>query len=163
MCRKREEIIATDTTLQDLQLFIKQYEAELLKGDNGKIHFELAQARAALDTRISQIQTNEDVMERFELASEARNDVKTELTEKLSICEDNICSIANKLDAHITDYKAFPPLKKEISISPIKTLGGLLGLIISLYTILFFLSHTILYATGFDVMFLAWVKNLFGL
>lgn len=163
MCRTRQEIIDTDTTLQDLVLFIKQYEEELSKGKNGKIHFELAQARASLDTRIAQIQSTEDVMEKFEEAGNKREEIHTELDGKLTICEDNLKCLKDSFDLHVEEHKLYPPLKKEIAIKPGRTLTSLLGLIITVYTVLFFLSHILLYSTGFDVLLSIWVKNIFGL
>ena len=163
MCRTRKEIIDNDPTLQDLVLFIKQYEEDLSNGKNGRIHFELAQARASLDTRIAQIQGDEDMMEKFSDADTKRTEMHTELSDKLSTCETNLTQVKTKLDSHLDDHKAFPPLKKAIALAPLKTLGWLFGIIISTYTLLFFLSHILLYSTGFDVLLQSWIEGLFGL
>jgi len=163
MCRTRQEIIDTDPTLQDLILFIKQYEEELSKGKNGKIHFELAQARASLDTRIAQIQSTEDMMEKFKEAKDKRAEIQTELTCKLDICKGNLKDLKNSFSTHLDEHKLHPVLKKEIAIKPGKTLLAIFGIIIGTYTALFFLSHILLYSTGFDAMLQAWLEGLFGL
>jgi len=163
MCRTRKEIIETDTTLQDLSISIKLYEEELAKGENGHTHFELAQARASLDTRISQIQGEENMMEKFVEASDKREEMHTELSGKLGICETNLKKVEGALKTHLDDHKAFPPLKKAIALAPFKTLGWLGTIILATYTFLFFLSHILLYSTGFDVMLETWITNLFGI
>ena len=107
MCRTRQEIIDTDTTLQDLILFIKQYEEELSKGKNGKIHFELAQARASLDTRIAQIQSTENMMEKFEEAGDKRTEIRTELNSKLDTCESNMKDLKNSFTSPLLLKSSF--------------------------------------------------------
>lgn len=163
MCRTRQQIIDTDPTLQDLCLFIKQFEEKLSAGKNGKIHFELAQARASLDTRIAQIQDSENTMEKFDEADNKREKIKTVLKEQLETCETNLTKLDTKLDKHLIDHTKFPPLKQAIADKPFKTLGWLFGIIISTYTFLFFASHVLLYGTGFDVMLEKFIEGLFGL
>ncbi|RLI66096.1 MAG: hypothetical protein DRO67_01700 [Candidatus Asgardarchaeum californiense] len=163
MCRTREEIINSNPTLQDLVLFIEQKEESLLKGKNGHVHFELAQARAALDTRISQIQDNEDINDKLDKAHEQSVAMMERVSKRFDDNEKNVCNLEEKVKEHLEECELNPTLKTAIAKKPLKTLGWLFGIIISTYTFLFFLSHILLYGTGFDVLLEGFVKNLFGL
>jgi len=145
MCRTRQEVIDSDPTLQDLCIIIDKYEKALAEGKNSTIHFELAQTRISLDTRIAQIQDREDIFIRFD-------DATTTITE-----------LNGKIDIHIKDWVDHPSLLKSMEQKHGKTLIKVIGLILSIYTLLFFTYHAIMYGTGFDIMFQEFLKNIAGL
>jgi len=149
MCRTREEIIQTDPTLQDLCIFIEQQEEKLRQGKNGNTHFELAQARISLDTRIAQIQDREDTNEKLDEVEKKRADNHKKLEE-----------IDTKLDLHIKDYTDHPSLRKAIAKEPLKTLLGLSGVIVTAYTVLWFVSTALVTGTGFDVLFKTFIEGI---
>lgn len=163
MCRTREEIIQSEPTLQDLCIFIEQQEEALKKDKNGKIHFELAQARATVDTRIAQIQDNEDIHNKLDKAHEQSIIMMNRVAERFDENEKNFSELDDKINKHLKECELNPTLKAEIAKKPFKTLGWLFGIIITTYTVLFFLSHILLYGTGFDVLLQKFIENLFGL
>ena len=163
MCRTREEIIKEEPTLQDLCLFIEQQEKRLVEGKNGRIHFELAQARAALDTRIAQIQDSEDINEKLDLAQEKSVEMMKKVVTRFDENEKNLGKLEGVVEAHIKECDETPHLRAAIARKPLKTLTWLFGIIVTTYTVLFFLSHILLYGTGFDAMLQTFIENLFGL
>jgi hypothetical protein len=163
MCRTREEIINSDPTLQDLIIFIEQKEDALLEGKNGHIHFELAQARASLDTRIAQVQDREDIHEKMDKSHKHSLLMMEKVSTRFDENEKNVCDLNDKVQTHLDECEKNPSLKSAIADAPFKTLGWLAGIILGGYTFLFFLSHILLYGTGFDVLLEEFIKNLFGM
>lgn len=163
MCRSRQEIIDSEPTLQDLVLLINQQEEKLAKGENGEIHFELAQTRASLDTRIAQIQDREDIHAKLDDANTKRELIKRELKDQLEICETNIGGITTKLDVHIKDYVDHPSLRKTIAKSPWKTLTQLGSFIVATFVFLYVLVEAISVVTGFHTFFEAVISKFLGI
>ena len=158
MCRSREEIISHDITCQELIDFIEQQKELIKQGKNGKIHFELLQARASLEERVARIQLREDMMMQFEKADTKRNGLDKKINGALT----NIEACQKGLDKHLIDCDANPTLKRIFIEKPFKTIGIVLGLTTTFAIGFFFTAHALMFGTGFDIIFQKFLENIMG-
>lgn len=113
MCKTAEEIRASDYTCITLDEFIRIRKKEVNGNKESLAYLDILRAEASIQNRITTLQTQEDMLSKFQSAEDALTNTNVKID-----------GLVTKFDDHLEECVSNPTLQKKMRDSPAKFWGG---------------------------------------